>query len=178
MKFIVNIIFLLIVICLIGYGFAYSGIYDVSASVPHSEFMKEMFKFTMKRSVKRHSKDIVVPDLSEQDKIEKGFALYKDMCAGCHGSPGVEGAEGFNPSPPDLADKAREWSAAELFSITKNGIKMSGMPSFGHDHSDDEIWDIVAFLKKLPEITPEDYMQMTRQAEKMPNVHNNGDHSH
>jgi len=173
MKFIINIIFLLIVIGLIGLGLAYSGIYDVSASVPHSEFMKEMFKFTMKRSVKRHSKDIVVPDLSEQDKIEKGFVHYKDMCAGCHGSPGVDGAEGFNPRPPDLADKAREWSADELFWIVKNGIKMSGMPSFGHDHSDDEIWDIVAFLKKLPEITPKDYKGMEEKLKDHVHEHNN-----
>ncbi len=160
MKFIVNIIFLLIVICLIGYGFAYSGIYNVSATVPNSEFMKELFKIAIKRSVKRHAKDIVVPDLSEQDKIEKGYVHYKDMCAGCHGAPGVEGAEGFNPSPPDLAEKAEEWGPAELFWITKNGIKMTGMPSFGHDHSDEEIWDIVAYVKKLPEITPKDYKGM------------------
>lgn len=165
MKFIVNLIFLLIVIGLIGYGFAYSGIYNVSATKEHSEFVEEFLDLMVERSVEYHSKDMVVPDLSEQDKIEKGFVHYKDMCAGCHGSPEVDGSEGFNPGPPDLAEEAEEWSAAELFWITKNGIKMSGMPSIGHDHSDDEIWDIVAFLKKLPGISPEEYRTKLKAAE-------------
>jgi len=165
MKFIINLIFLLIVLGLIGYGFAYSGNYNVSATVPHSKFVVDLIVLTKERSIKHYSKDIVVPDLSDEERIKSGFVHYKDMCAGCHGSPGVEGAEGFNPSPPDLAEKAEEWGPAELFWIIKSGIKMSGMPSFGHDHSDDEIWDIVAFLKKLPGISPEEYRTKLKAAE-------------
>ena len=45
---------------------------------------------------------------------------------------------------------------AELFWIVKHGIKMSGMPAWS-DHSDEELWATVAFLKKLPRMSEQDY---------------------
>jgi hypothetical protein len=44
----------------------------------------------------------------------------------------------------------------------KNGIKMSGMPSFASAHSDDEIWEIVAFIRRLPQMTPAQYAELSR----------------
>jgi Cytochrome C oxidase, cbb3-type, subunit III len=47
----------------------------------------------------------------------------------------------------------------EVFWIIKSGIKMTGMPSFGADPSvsDQTIWTMVAFLKKLPSVSDEDF---------------------
>jgi hypothetical protein len=46
----------------------------------------------------------------------------------------------------------------ELFWVVKNGIKMTGMPSFGvAGVPDPEIWNIVAFLKKLPTVSDTDF---------------------
>ena len=42
----------------------------------------------------------------------------------------------------------------------KHGIKMTGMPAWGVTHSDQLLWDIVAFLQKLPSLTPEQYRSM------------------
>ena len=39
---------------------------------------------------------------------------------------------------------------------------MTGMPSWGASHKDNEIWDIVAFLKILPEISAADYNELNR----------------
>ena len=50
-----------------------------------------------------------------------------------------------------------DWNDRELFWIIKNGIKMSGMPSFGKTHSDEQIWEIVAFTKHLSALSPRDY---------------------
>ena len=44
----------------------------------------------------------------------------------------------------------------ELFWIVQNGIRMTGMPAFGPTHKDEEIWKIVAFLRHLPALTPEE----------------------
>ena len=46
-----------------------------------------------------------------------------------------------------------------MFWVIKNGLKMTGMPSWA-DHSDEEIWATVAFLKKLPGMTPEEYAKL------------------
>lgn len=49
-----------------------------------------------------------------------------------------------------------------MFLIVKNGIKMTGMPGFGPTHSDSEVWAMVAFLKRLRTISPEEYATFTK----------------
>ena len=89
-------------------------------------------------------------------------------CVHCHGGPGVEWSkfsEGLNPGPPDLKDVVDDLLPQELFWVIKNGIKMTGMPSFATSGvGDEEIWKIVAFVKKWPAVTPEDYKAWTASA--------------
>jgi mono/diheme cytochrome c family protein len=69
--------------------------------------------------------------------VRNGFDHYEDMCAGCHGGPGIERSEigkGLNPPAPNLADAVPAWSPRQLFWIVKNGLKMTGMPSFAALH--------------------------------------------
>ena len=49
-----------------------------------------------------------------------------------------------------------ERTPEQLFWVIKNGINMTGMPGFG-EAPDQELWSIVAFLKKLPTVSDEDY---------------------
>lgn len=48
----------------------------------------------------------------------------------------------------------------ENFWIVKHGIAMTGMPAFGDDHSDGEIWDILAFVERVHSLTAEEYRAM------------------
>ena len=93
----------------------------------------------------------------------KAFAAHG--CTTCHGGPGVSWAtfsEGLHPDPPDLKKVVDQRTPAQLFWIVKNGINMTGMPSFAlADVKDDEIWSIVAFLKKLPGVSEADYKAWT-----------------
>jgi mono/diheme cytochrome c family protein len=89
------------------------------------------------------------------------------MCVTCHGAPGVEASEigtGLYPAPPDLQAEAAEWSDTELYWTIANGIKMSGMPAFAPTHEPDELWSLVAFVKTLPNVTPETYRSMVAAA--------------
>ena len=64
--------------------------------------------------------------------------------------------------PADLKVMAKERTAPQLFWAIKNGIKFTGMPSFGlAGASDQDIWSIVAFIKKLPSMSDEDYKTWT-----------------
>ena len=60
---------------------------------------------------------------------------------------------------------AHDWTAARLHWVVQNGIKMTGMPSFGVSHTDPEIWAIVAFLEKMPKMTPQEYQALAQAAE-------------
>jgi len=72
-------------------------------------------------------------------------------------------AQGLYPQPPDLAVTARAYSDGEPFWILKHGIKMTGMPAWA-DHSDEELWATVAFLRKLPGMTQEEYAKLVMQS--------------
>jgi len=51
---------------------------------------------------------------------------------------------------------------AELFWLVKNGLKMTGMPAFEKFHSDNQLWAIMAFVRDLPNIYPQDYAAMLK----------------
>ncbi len=117
-------------------------------------------------SVERHAPTTVPPSVSDPASVQAGakaFAVHG--CATCHGAPGVKWAkfsEGLHPDPPDLKDVVDHRTPAQLFWVVRNGINMTGMPSFAlAGASDDEIWTIVAFLKKLPQVSENDYRSWT-----------------
>lgn len=56
-------------------------------------------------------------------------------------------------------------------SMIKHGIKASGMPAWGPTHDDQRIWAVVAFLQKLPELTPQQYQVLTARSEEDPGHH-------
>ena len=105
--------------------------------------------------------------LDDPQVIQAGARAFAQQgCATCHGGPGVDYAkfaEGINPGPPELKDVAG-LEPAQLFWAIKNGIRMTGMPSFEKAGvSDQDIWQIVAFVKKLPDVSDADYKTWTTQ---------------
>jgi mono/diheme cytochrome c family protein len=139
---------------------AYSGIPDVAATKPESKILDWFLNTTMDHSISSRAQNIYVPSLADSAFIAMGFDHYDEMCVTCHGAPGRkpdELAQGLNPPPPDLVYSTRDMTPSEMFLVVKDGIKMTGMAGFGPTHSDSEIWAIVAFLKQLQTMSPEDY---------------------
>jgi hypothetical protein len=76
--------------------------------------------------------------------------------------PWLKYSEGLHPDPPDLKEVVDHRSAAQLFWVIRNGINMTGMPSFAlAGAKDEEIWAIAGFLKKLPNVSEADYKAWT-----------------
>jgi mono/diheme cytochrome c family protein len=164
MKIFLTVIFTLVVVCILGVIFIYSGIYNVSAANPENRITKWVLSTTSDNSVEHYSKNISVPNLNDPEIIKEGFSRYKEMCESCHGAPGkkeTELAKGLNPHAPNLSRSGEEMNSEELFWVTKNGIKMTGMPAWGKTHPDDKLWSIVAAVKKLHETSPEEYNSYT-----------------
>jgi mono/diheme cytochrome c family protein len=154
--------------------FIFSGLYDVSASTPDNGLIEWVLRTTQARSVHRASEalegTLQVPDLQSPERIRTGLVHYHEMCATCHGAPGVKISEigqGLNPVPPELATHGED-EPVENFWIVKHGIKMTGMPSFGVTHTDDEIWSIVAFLQRMPKMSPQEYQAMAEPSPPRP----------
>ena len=163
MQFLWGFVVALIVILLGALGVAYSGAYDVAANVPDNSAVNWLLSTTMQHSVARHAQSVSAPAELTDQQARNGLSIYKETCIYCHGAPGKDPGDigkGLNPEPPYLPDTVGRWTSAQLFWIIKNGIKMTGMASYGAVHKDDDIWNLVAFVQRLPKMTPEQYDQM------------------
>jgi mono/diheme cytochrome c family protein len=142
----------------------YSGIFNVAATVEDAPPLRWVFITTREASIKRHARDIQAPALGGAEQVERGFRLYREMCVMCHtpvGRPPTPMAIGLNPQAPGFAEN--DMSAAELFWAIKNGIRFTGMSAWGPSRSDQEIWDMVAFIQVLPKISAVDYDALDRR---------------
>jgi mono/diheme cytochrome c family protein len=163
-----RVIFVFVIIGVVAtMGFVYSGFYDVSASSPHSGMVNWLLSTTARASIERHAKGVEVPGLGDEALALAGVNDFDSMCKGCHGAPGQDPeamGQGLNPPAPDLAVSAADMTPAELFWVTKNGIKMTGMPAWGATHDDDAIWPVVALLQKLPDLDAAGYQTLLASA--------------
>jgi mono/diheme cytochrome c family protein len=147
-------------------AFVKSGIYNVGASKPHTRFTFYVTHETMIRSVRRHARGIVAPAAVSADQVRRGFCLYETHCVACHGAAAVareEWASGMEPPPPYLLDATQKFSPAELFWIARNGIKMTGMPSWRDSLSDGQIWEVVGFIEASRQMPPQTYARWRSQ---------------
>jgi len=149
-----------------GAIFIASGVYDVSARVPHWKVTFLILEGLREQSVSKYSKGIkTVPPLDDPVRASEGFSHFHETCRLCHGAPGyprAEFAEGLYPQPPDLASDEikNEVEDTGLFWMVENGLKMTGMPAFGDTHTNDQIWSIVAFVRELPKLNPQTYKEI------------------
>lgn len=76
--------------------------------------------------------------------------------------------KGFYPKPPDMRQQeTQNKSDGELYYTIENGIRLSGMPAFGEEHAkagDMETWNLVLFIRHLPNQTAEELQQMEPKA--------------
>jgi mono/diheme cytochrome c family protein len=168
---VMKMIKLILLLAVLGVGTTaavmYSGIVNVAADEPHSDFVYWILEETRNNSITKAAENIKVPDLTDPELLLSGGVDYEFMCASCHLKPGQRESDmslGLYPAPPNLAvsdnnhDKEAE---RKTFWVIKHGIKASGMPAWGKTHDDQRIWAMVAFLKRLPTLTPVQYQVLT-----------------
>jgi mono/diheme cytochrome c family protein len=141
-----------------------SGVVPIKASSGHWAITAAFLDFAKTRSVSTHSWGIRAPALDDEGLVLKGAGHYETACLPCHGGPGRRIPPimtAMTPTPPELNERrlARR-SPAELFVIVKHGIKFTGMPGWPVQQRDDEIWAMVAFLRRLPTLDAAAYRQM------------------
>lgn len=146
-----------------GLAVAASGVVPLKASAGHWRITNWLLHFTMERSVSTHAIPIDAPPLDDPALIRRGATHYDLGCSPCHGN--VDRAtpripQAMLPPPPPLPDRVARWQPEELFYIVKHGVKFTGMPAWPAQQRDDEVWAVVAFLRRLPELDAEDYRRL------------------
>lgn len=88
-----------------------------------------------------------------------GAGTYKTHCAVCHGLPGQPAsaiARGMFPPPPQLLDDEMVTDDPEGITFWKvtHGIRLSGMPGFGHTLSDTARWQVTMLVAHADALSP------------------------
>ncbi len=167
MKLIQAALSLIVILAVAVVAFAYSGVFNVAATEQHDPLSNWLLETTRDKSIDSRASSVQVPDLSDEKMRLAGLNDFDSMCTECHTAPGRKPsplALGLNPPAPDLGEEALEEPPEVLFWVTKNGIRMTGMPSWGVTHEDEEIWPVIAFLQVLPDLNGNTYAEMLEEA--------------
>jgi len=121
------------------------------------------------------------PVPSSAEVVREGMLHFADHCAICHGNDGSGDTlfgNGLYPKPPDLRRPATQGlSDGELYWIIENGVRFTGMPAFsthvassaGAQNDDAQSsWNLVRFIRHLPQLTPAERLEMERNNPKSP----------
>lgn len=113
------------------------------------------------------AKDVVVPLEAKNIKnpfpasdanIQAGKQIYLQQCALCHAADGRADTKlGLAMYPPAMdltSPHVQRWSDAELFWITQNGVRHTGMPAWKTIVSEEDTWKVVDFIHALPKESP------------------------
>lgn len=149
-----------------GFAFAWAGFAPIAASSGHWAVTSWFLHFSMRQAVKTQSMDVTIPkdmDLSDPALVLRGAGHFESGCAPCHGTPETRPSvilREMTPEPPHLPPKIPSWDPEHLFWIVRNGVKFTAMPAWPALHRDDEVWAMVAFLRRLPDLTEADYRKL------------------
>lgn len=129
----------------------------------------------LETAIAREARNISIPsDAKEQENpfpatpknLEDGMEHFADHCATCHGNDGSgHTLIGLNlyPKPPDMRlAETQNLTDGELFYIISNGVRMTGMPGWATSHKPEETWDLVDFIRRLPQMTGQEKKDMEK----------------
>lgn len=174
---------LAIVLIIVAAAATYVGFggYNVGADVPHWGITANIIQAIRERSMTVHAQHIAIPAaLDQPQRIAAGAGLYDEMCTGCHLAPGVENSElrrGLYPQPPDFPSEGID-DLQTAFWVIKHGIKLTAMPAWGKSHTDEQIWDMVAFLQQIKGMTAARYHALVAAATPEEKDHEHEAHGH
>lgn len=158
---------LVLLLSLGAYAFVRAGIYNVAADEPHYPATTALLEQVRQASIRARARTLEAPkDLMSEARIVQGAGNYDAMCTQCHLAPGMQPTEisrGLYPAPPNLTKEAVD--ADEAFWVIKHGIKATGMPAWGESMDDEYIWNMAAFLQRLPELDAAGYQALVGKSD-------------
>lgn len=139
-----------------------------SAQAEPSALEKAMVRRMRRIAIPAGAGKLKNPEPVNDETMAEAREHFVAHCSVCHGTDGRGGTtfgRNMYPKVPDLtlADTQR-LNDGELFYMISNGIRFSGMPAFGGEDSPQEIWHLVAFLRRLPQLSPEELKRMREMA--------------
>ena len=141
-----------IVLVLGAFCYLRLGLVDVRADTPGPRWAASLLYAGIHASVRRTAAKMQNPFPLSNDVLAAGRKLYLNDCVGCHGEPGKSASDfgaTFYPPAPQFPLVGTGYSETEVFWIAKHGIRRTGMAAQASSYTDQEIWALAAFIKRM-----------------------------
>jgi mono/diheme cytochrome c family protein len=133
------------------------GLTEIQADASPAAFTSLFLYSKTHASLRRRAPVQSNPLQGDEQTLIAGGRLYLNDCVGCHGEPGKPASQfgaSFYPPAPQLAQTATEYTEAEILWIAKHGIRRRGMAAQGPSYSDEDLWRLAAFVRRMTKLPP------------------------
>ena len=156
-KFILGVIFTLLVLILGGLGFATLGFFPTQANLAPPRWEHHLANTAVDASMERHPPHVTNPVPPTDQNLEEGMKLYTMNCALCHGGLDRKPAPlatSFYPPPPNLISDPPDDPEWHIFYTIRTGIRYTGMPAWDKALSEPDRWKVTMLLSHLDKLPP------------------------
>jgi mono/diheme cytochrome c family protein len=150
-----------------GWLYLHYGHLPVAAADPAFPMEAQIVKVPLEARIHREMQK--APFAANAQVYGAGAEVYAEQCEVCHGGPGQDSevAKWMYPAAPQLWKKHAKGNVVgvsddepgETFWKVKNGIRLTGMPSFEHVLNEEQMWDVTLLLKAADQPMPDEVRQ-------------------
>ncbi len=160
MRFLIGLIVGLLILPLAFLLYALSGRMPVATADPPMPLEAQLAWAGLNARIRHEvgNRDVSTFATSE---LVSGADIYQKNCAMCHGLPGQAVppvGQGEFPRPPQLFTvdgRVSDDPAAVSYWKVKNGIRLTGMPSFDKSLTDMQMWQVTALVARADKLPPQ-----------------------
>jgi mono/diheme cytochrome c family protein len=134
---------------------ALAALFSVGCQVHRPGRWETRFMQTAKRRITIGGRSEKNPLAPTEENIHAGQRNFASYCMVCHGldaqNTGVPFAARMSPPVPPLSEPSvQAYTDGQLHRIIQQGVSPSGMPASGELFRDEEIWQLVLYIRHLP----------------------------
>lgn len=156
-NFILGIIATILALLVVGLGAGYLGFLPTDASSNPPAIESRIGSQILDASMEHHAPRESNPQPATDDNLISGMKVYTMNCAICHGTLDLKPSpleHSLYPPPPQLIlnpPNAPEW---HVYYAVRTGIRYTGMPAWDKALSNEEMWQVTAFLSHIGKLSP------------------------
>src|SRR5580704_16838464 len=156
-KFLLGIIITLLILVLVGLGFAMLGFFPTRANVEPPHLERHLAMSAVDASMERHAPRVTDPLTPTDQNLEDGMKLYTMNCALCHGGLDHKPSSlvaSFYPPPPNFISDPPDDPEWHIFYTIRTGVRYTGMPAWDKSLAEPDMWKITLLLSHLDKLPP------------------------
>lgn len=158
--FIVGVIVTILAAAVCSYVILAKGVIPASADSGPLPLERWASRMSLRATLAKEAPTTPNPVPLTDANVIAGIQLYGQHCAVCHGTAAGDAsaspiAKGEYPRPPQLAtDGVEDDSEGVTYWKIAHGIRWTSMPSWKATLSDQQMWTVALFLKRMDKLSP------------------------